>query len=208
MLKDANLAASGIQLFQRSHLTPDASSAGDIYDPNLYNPSSTERCRGLALDEERKKNRSGPLWRRSDAHVPTGARLTCRWAVQRSRGGGGGALISCPAVIGCRGDSAVKGCTQTSQILSSVWFSSTPTLFPQPSYFSCSRQWTLSEDAGSCLRSAGQTGGECLAGFLLLCRHPGLVHQITVPPRTRVHVSDCWLSQDQTSAFYTESSRV
>lgn len=58
MLKDANLAASGIQLFQRSHLTPGASSAGDIYDPDLYNPSLTERCRGLALDEGKKKKKT------------------------------------------------------------------------------------------------------------------------------------------------------
>lgn len=54
MLKDANLKASGIQLFQRSYLTPPPSSASDIYDLGLYNPSSTEHCRSLSLDEEKK----------------------------------------------------------------------------------------------------------------------------------------------------------
>lgn len=43
MLKDANLEASGIQLFQHSHLTLAASSARHIYDLSLYNPSSAER---------------------------------------------------------------------------------------------------------------------------------------------------------------------
>lgn len=59
MLKDANLAASGFQLCQRSHLTLDASSAVDIYDCNLYKPPSTRPCRGLSSDVEKKvKNKT------------------------------------------------------------------------------------------------------------------------------------------------------